>query len=104
MPNRNDDTIPVNRDDRDEPPAASIRIVREVPLWGIVTGLFVLCGQAVALYYGQQRLSEQMVEVRAEVRALGAAAVVRERENVSMQYQLSEMQRRLQSLEQSVRR
>lgn len=99
MTSRHDETMPM----RDEPPATSIRIVREVPLWGIVSGLFVLCGQAVALYYGQQRLSEQMVEVRAEVRALTTSAAARDREAAAMQYQVREMQRRLQTLEQGKR-
>lgn len=52
-------------DDRD-----AIRIVREVPLWGLLSGLAVVVAQAFALYYGQERLSGLVTQQATDIREM----------------------------------
>ena len=70
-----------------EPPTSSthaVKIVREIPMWGVVGVIAALGAQAVALYYGQQSLAEKMAEVRAEVRNLTTASNTRERDIIEL--------------------
>jgi uncharacterized protein HemX len=89
MPTRHratDDTGPAPLDPTSSTHA--VKIVREIPMWGVIGGLAALGAQAVALYYGQQRMVEQMTEVRAEVRSLTSASNTRERDTIELRSDL----------------
>ena len=48
----------------------TIRVTREVPLWGVVMVLGGFVAQAVTMYYSVQRAVEELREVRIEVRQI----------------------------------
>lgn len=96
------------RQDRDTAPGAldhhvPLKVTREIPLWGVLTVIAALGAQAVALYYGQQRLVEKMGEVSAEVRALAASSRQADADRVATRMQIDELARRVAELERRAR-
>lgn len=79
-----------------------VKITREIPLWGILSVVGVLAGQAISTYYGQQRLAENVEKLGVEVRALTAEVNKLNLTQVGMQVQISDLQRRMQIVEQQV--
>lgn len=81
--------------ERDRP----LRVSKEIPLWGIVTVLAALGGQAVALYYGQQGLTKEVTQLTGEVRELRVSAQRYELERERARLATESLERRLGDIE-----
>lgn len=84
-----------------------LRIVRDVPLWGIIMLVLGGAGQGVALYYGQQAgnratvdLKEIVLELRAEIRELRIEFGIKNMELSRHEQRISDHDRRITALEQ----
>lgn len=97
MAPRADDSSPVPLDAHAS--VTAVKFTREVPLWGVISVIAGLGAQAVALYYGQQRLAERMSEVVVEVKALSASNQVAAVERERVRLMLDDMGRRLAEVE-----
>jgi hypothetical protein len=76
MRQRADDTAPGALD-----PHASIvshKIVRDIPMWSVYSVLGGMLVIAAGMYFGLQRQAELMTEVRADVRNLTTASAARD--------------------------
>lgn len=89
---------------------APIRIVREVPLWGIVIMLFSIVAQAVSLFYAQQsqgesiqRMTVRIVELTSEIRQLSVSANVKDIKDAEHDFKLQDHERRLANVERTNR-
>lgn len=76
-----------------------VKITREIPLWGILSVVGTLAAQGVSTYYGQQRLAETVERLGGEVRALTTSVNDLGRAQAGQQFQIIELQRRVDTLE-----
>lgn len=90
----------------DGAPQQPIRITREIPLWGIVTGLLALTGQGIALYYGQQSQAQEMArqgakqaEMAVDIRGIASDIQKSSLETAKLTYEVAGIQQRLAVLE-----
>lgn len=99
--------MPLRQNDLDTKPGAlrmpdqqpPVKITREIPLWGILTVVGGLLAQSVHMYYSNMHQGQKLDEVVTEFRAM---TVEMHRSNVrygQMEYQISDLQRRIAALE-----
>ncbi len=84
----------------------SVKITREIPLWGILSVLGALAAQAVGLYYSNQSLAKaveqqsmQLTAVAGDVRAINAEINRGNIRSVEFTMNMEDVKRRLQALE-----
>lgn len=82
---------------------AAVKITREIPLWGILSVVAILGGQAVSTYYGQQQLTEKVTLLTTEVRTLSHDLNRAANAQTGFQYQLEDLRRRVESVEDAVK-
>lgn len=88
----------------------AVRIVREVPLWGIVTMLAAVITQGFALYYGQERLGALVAqqagdikEIRAELVSIRNELGTKNIKDAEHDFQIEAIKARLSNIERAVR-
>jgi hypothetical protein len=86
--------------------AGPVKIVREIPLWGIVMLAMALLGQALLMWRGQseqalrlETMTEKLTEFTSELKALNTRAGANEVRNAERDAQLKDHERRLLLLE-----
>lgn len=96
----------IRREDREDQAhtGANLKITREIPLWGILSVVTALGGQAVSTYYGQQKLTEHVEQMRVEVRALTTQIGDMRADQRGLQVQLEGLERRVGVLESITRK
>src|SRR5258706_9017960 len=94
---------PINHTRSDD---ESIKVVREIPLWGIITLLVVVFGQAVAMYTTQTDQGKTLIRFEKEQQAnsiqlldLKNAIQNQSINNLKVQYELDIIKARLTVLE-----
>jgi hypothetical protein len=99
---RDPDTAPAPLDSA----LGRIRVTREIPLWGIITVLGALGVQAVALYYGQQRLVEELgrqgqrqTEMASDVRSVAGEMQKGSVETMKLTFTVNNLEQRVRTLE-----
>jgi hypothetical protein len=83
-----------------------IRITREIPLWGLVSMLLALGGQAIALYYSQQEQARELArqgarqaEMAADLRSIATDIQKGSLDTAKLNFTVESMQQRLAILE-----
>lgn len=92
-----EETRPGDAVGRDE--QGHVRISRTIPLQWLVGGLIVVAGQAIAMYYGQQRLSEAVREIQIEIKAINLSIANTGTKSIELQLRMSDVERRLANFE-----
>jgi hypothetical protein len=72
-----------------------IKVNREIPLWGLICVIAVIAGQAVTLWFGQQRQAEVLNEMSAQVRQMSLDLGARNLKDVEHDLRLADHERRL---------
>lgn len=106
MTNRQTDTAPGELGGH-----GTVKITREIPLWGIVSVLGAFAAQAIGLYYSNQSLAKafeqqsvQLTVVANDVRAINAEINKGNLRSVEVSMNLDDIKRRLQMLEDRAKR
>jgi hypothetical protein len=92
-----EDTKPGDAIARDQD--GHVRISRTIPLHWLAGGLLVVTGQAIAMYYGQQRLSESVRDLQIELKAINHVMASSNNKGVEHAFRLAEIERRLANIE-----
>jgi hypothetical protein len=89
--------------DGDQPP---VRIVREIPLWGLILAAVSLIGQAVLMWVGQEkqaeaivRMSLQLGEQSRQINELSVQIGSKNLKDVEHDLKLADVERRLNLME-----
>ena len=72
----------------------SVKIVREVPMWGLLSVIATIAGAGVSMYFGQQQQAANMAQLTVEVRALTKASQQADIDRVSTRYELDALKAR----------
>lgn len=94
---KTEDTLPGDVVGRDQ--EGHVRISRTIPLQWLMGGLLVVIGQAIAMYYGQQRLSDSVRDIQIELKAINLSIVSTNTKSVEHGIRLTDMERRVTSIE-----
>jgi len=94
---RSEDTLPGDAIGHDS--EGHVRISRTIPLNWIVGGLIVVAGQAIAMYYGVQRLNDAVKDIQIELKAINLALVSANTKGVEHGLRLTDIERRIGVLE-----
>jgi hypothetical protein len=76
-----------------------IKVNREIPLWGLICVIAVIAGQAVTLWFGQQRQAEVLSEMSAQVRQMSLDLGARNLKDVEHDLRLADHERRMLAAE-----
>ena len=83
-----------------------IRVTREIPLWQILTFLGAVAAQAVGLYYGQQRQTEELnrqglrqTEMAADLRTITGEMQKGTIEAMKLGFVVNNLEQRVRALE-----
>ncbi len=86
--------------------AGPVKIVREIPLWGIISVALALMGQGLLMWTGQREqavrletMNNSLGEFTAELKALNTRAAANEVRNAERDAQIKDHERRLLLLE-----
>lgn len=82
---------------------AAVKITREIPLWGILSVVAMLGGQAVSTYYGQAQLTEKVILLTTEVRTMNQELNRATNAQTGFEYKLEDLRRRLEAVEDALR-
>lgn len=82
---------------------AAVKITREIPLWGILSVVAMLGGQAVSTYYGQAQLTEKVILLTNEVRTMNQELNRATNAQTGFEYKLEDMRRRIEAVEDALR-
>lgn len=85
-----------------------VKITREIPLWGLILAVVGIVGQAITLYYGQNRQGELIAQqndlirdLTVKVAALSESIQKVNLKNVEFEYKISDLDRRVTVIEAS---
>ena len=78
-----------------------IKVVREIPLWGIISLLVVVFGQAVAMYTTQTDQGKTLIRFEKEMTDVKNAVQSQSMSSLKTQYELDLIKARLAVLEAS---
>jgi hypothetical protein len=98
MPHRADDDTSPSPFDRTSS-THSLKIVREVPLWGMLGVIAGIGGLGVSMYYGQQSQASNIAALTIEVRALTKASQQADIDRVSTKYEFEALKARVGDIE-----
>lgn len=96
-----EDTKPGDVVSTDE--SGNIRVSRIIPIPYLIGGLVAVAGQAVALYYGQQRMSDELRVMQADMKSIGLQLAVSATKGVEYSMRITELERRLNNVEDAQR-
>lgn len=80
-----------------------IKVSRTIPAQWLIGGFIAIVGQAVAMYYGQQRLNEAVRDIQIELKAINLALVSANTKGVEHGLRLTDIERRVGVLEEQRR-